>query len=374
MDGEEVKIRSTKRRTLWQILTRQPPSPLSPEEYREKYKTATGIVLRPSESPLPPGMAHPIWWENRDLPRPIMPDPNKSAHRKQEPSGKSAKIALVVGIVLGLLPWGLGLIGLTVNLPLGAAILFIAFGLGVYAFWIWERASRWHVLLRVLTILIGAACYFWFVGSQLYREYRTENAQKPDAVSASPASQPKPHAALPLFLNCESISFPVPYPAFSSIYVIDIGSIAPRGLTKFGAGATPGMFPRPDFVGFGYRCDLLNYENDPVFNVSSVFKIEFREAIPNPSYPGTLNGAHEGNIVGSSDCEVDTSLIEAKSKFEFYVANWQNTTQFVEVIPPTKAQVELKDRGTPLTVEVRWTRGAGWYQTLSLTPAMRPLQ
>jgi hypothetical protein len=86
---------------------------------------------------------------------------------------------LVLGIVLGLLPWGLGLIGLTVNLPLGAGILFIAFGLCVYAFWIWERASRWHVLLRVFTVSIAAVFYFWFVGSQVYREYKTEHNAPP---------------------------------------------------------------------------------------------------------------------------------------------------------------------------------------------------
>lgn len=60
MDGN---IRSTKRRTLWQILTGKPPSYLSPDEYRKRYKKATGIDLRPQETPLPPGMARPI----RDL-------------------------------------------------------------------------------------------------------------------------------------------------------------------------------------------------------------------------------------------------------------------------------------------------------------------
>jgi hypothetical protein len=64
----------------------------------------------------------------------------------ESPSGKSAQIALVFGIVLALLPWGLGLIGVTVNLPLGAAILFIAFALCVYGFWIAvskRGALRW---------------------------------------------------------------------------------------------------------------------------------------------------------------------------------------------------------------------------------------
>ncbi len=107
-----------------------------------------------------------------------MPEPKQSAPKK-EPSARSAEIALVVGLVLGLLPWGLGLIGLTVNLPLGAVILFVAFALCVYAFWIWERASRWHVLLRVFTVLIAAVFYFWFVGSQVYREYKTEHMPVP---------------------------------------------------------------------------------------------------------------------------------------------------------------------------------------------------
>jgi hypothetical protein len=131
------------------------------------------------------------------------------------------------------------------------------------------------------------------------------------------------------------------------------------------------MFPRTDFIGFGYRCGLLNYENEPMFNVSSVFKLNLREAIPNPSSPNSLNGARMGAVVKSEDCSVNVPLIEAKGKFEFYIVNAQNFTQFVEIVPPTVASVEFKRKRSPMTVDLRQVKN-DWFHALFLTPTTRP--
>jgi hypothetical protein len=122
-----------------------------------------------------------------------MPSPVRDG--REQPPSTAAKIALVSGLVLGLLPWGLGLIGVTVNLPLGALILFVAFSLGVYAFWIWEHSSQWHVILRVLTVSLAAIVYFGLVGMQIHREYKTEHVQTADIASKPndpPTTKEKP--------------------------------------------------------------------------------------------------------------------------------------------------------------------------------------
>lgn len=81
----------------------------------------------------------------------------------------------LVGLFLALLPWGLQLIGVTVNLWLGGIILAVAFGLMIYAFWIWESPSRWHIYLRIATIIVAAGLYSAFVGRQIIREWQNEH-------------------------------------------------------------------------------------------------------------------------------------------------------------------------------------------------------
>src|SRR5213593_798710 len=83
-----------------------------------------------------------------------------------------SKVALAIGIVGVLVPWGLQLIGVAVNVWLGGVILAVAFGFIVYASWIWERSTRWHVALRGATIVVAGALYFTFVGRQMISEYK----------------------------------------------------------------------------------------------------------------------------------------------------------------------------------------------------------
>jgi hypothetical protein len=88
---------------------------------------------------------------------------------------KSGLIYFILGVGLALLIWGVQLIGVVVNIFLGGIVLAIAFGLVVYAFWIWERPSTWHVLLRIGTIAIAAVIYFLLVGKQMVAEWHKEN-------------------------------------------------------------------------------------------------------------------------------------------------------------------------------------------------------
>lgn len=88
---------------------------------------------------------------------------------------KRGLLYFVVGSALALIIWGVQLIGVVVNILLGGTVLAIAFGLVVYAFWIWERLSTWHVLLRIGTITIAAVIYFLFVGKQMIAEWHKEH-------------------------------------------------------------------------------------------------------------------------------------------------------------------------------------------------------
>jgi hypothetical protein len=107
-----------------------------------------------------------------------------------EPSAKAAKISALCGTGLALLQWGLGLIGVAINIYLGAAVLLVTFGCFVYAFWIWERASRFHVLLRIGTILAAGFLYFAFIGNQVVSLYKSDHSPKPkkEAVEKTPTA------------------------------------------------------------------------------------------------------------------------------------------------------------------------------------------
>jgi hypothetical protein len=138
-----------------------------------------------------------------------------------EPKTSAATISLILGIVLALVPWGLGLIGVAVNLPLGALILAVAFGLLAYAFWIWERASRWHVALRTGTVVIAFCVYSYLIGGQIVREYRAEHRaaatkQPPDTRKSE---QPKPQPPEKLPSEPVASAKPKPHPA-NFVYIV----------------------------------------------------------------------------------------------------------------------------------------------------------
>ena len=104
---------------------------------------------------------------------------------------RSGLLYFILGAFLALIVWGSQLIGIAVNVWLGGFVLLIAFALVVYAFWIWERAGSWHVLLRIGTIVLAAGIYSWFVGRQMVAEWDREH---PTVAIKSP---PQPVSPLP---------------------------------------------------------------------------------------------------------------------------------------------------------------------------------
>lgn len=118
-------------------------------------------------------------------------NPSKSVACGTPPEpDKSAKIYFWIGLFVALGALGLPLIGVTVNVWLGGVILAIAFFCIVRAFWIWEKSSRFHILLRLGTIAVAAVLYFGLAGRQIISEYRVDHP-KPEATTKLEPSGPQ---------------------------------------------------------------------------------------------------------------------------------------------------------------------------------------
>src|SRR5258708_11403105 len=88
---------------------------------------------------------------------------------------KSSGIYFLLGVAIGLIPAGMGMIGVTVNIWFGAVLLLAAFCFVVRAFWMWEKSSKWHVVLRTITVLVAATAYCFLIGMQMLAQYRKDH-------------------------------------------------------------------------------------------------------------------------------------------------------------------------------------------------------
>ena len=91
------------------------------------------------------------------------------------PPKKEGLGSVIFGFVLALIALGLPMIGVTVNLWLGAIALAVAFGFMVYGFWKWERSANWNPILRVGTVIFGAMLYFSLIGIQIRTQYKQDH-------------------------------------------------------------------------------------------------------------------------------------------------------------------------------------------------------
>jgi hypothetical protein len=100
---------------------------------------------------------------------------------EQAPQSKTPHPGLVfaVGTALTLLPWGLQMIGVALNLLLGALVLTIAFIFMVYPFWKWESSSKWRAILRSGTVILTAIVYFGLVGYQVKTQWIKGHTRPP---------------------------------------------------------------------------------------------------------------------------------------------------------------------------------------------------
>jgi hypothetical protein len=114
-----------------------------------------------------------------------------TAPTKPKPD-RSAYTYFAVGGFLGLLQWGLGLIGITFNLWLGAAVLLLAFGLMTHAVWIgvpWiTKGTILRRSVRIVTCVVAVGGYGLLIGPRLASDF---SRIKPPSKSEAKAEPPK---------------------------------------------------------------------------------------------------------------------------------------------------------------------------------------
>jgi hypothetical protein len=96
--------------------------------------------------------------------------------------------------ILGLVAWGLSLIGVVTNLFLGVAVLLLAFLLTAFEFWKWSKLRRMHLAFRMLVLLFVAAIGFWFARRQVVSQ---NNAEQPSLTASNASSSPESVPAVP---------------------------------------------------------------------------------------------------------------------------------------------------------------------------------
>ena len=129
----------------------------------------------------------------------------------------------ILGLCVGLLPWGLSLIGITINLGLGCVILAITFGLLAHAFWTWERARRWSLKVRIITVVVAFVFSAGFVFRQVVRQYRQQSAAAMPVPTASPSPTSPSPTSTPL-----ATPSPTPSPASSRRQKKSVPNVSPR--------------------------------------------------------------------------------------------------------------------------------------------------
>ena len=104
---------------------------------------------------------------------------------------KSVAPSLILGFVLALVAMGLPMIGITVNLYLGALALSIAFALLAFGFWKWEKTANWETASRVNTLWVLGLIYFSLTGFQVFSQYKRDHPQpRPSEASSETARKP----------------------------------------------------------------------------------------------------------------------------------------------------------------------------------------
>lgn len=104
--------------------------------------------------------------EKDALPRVTLPGTADSTD-----SNRVALIFLCLGLAGSLLPSGLQLIGITINLSIGSVIMLATFVLLASAFWLASRSAKHRKLIRVSVLALALLCLV-LTGRQVLTQYR----------------------------------------------------------------------------------------------------------------------------------------------------------------------------------------------------------
>ena len=108
-------------------------------------------------------------------------------------NGKGLAPSVILGFVVALIAMGLPLIGIAVNVYLGAFILAMAFILLAYGFWQWEKARSWGDAARASTLWILGIAYSGSVGFQIWlQDHKAHQAGMTNRSTAELGPKPPP--------------------------------------------------------------------------------------------------------------------------------------------------------------------------------------
>jgi hypothetical protein len=119
--------------------------------------------------------------------------------------------SVILGFCLTLVAMGLPMIGVTINVYLGASILVVAFILLAYGLWHFEKARRWSEAARVSSLWILGIICFALVGAQVYSQYKRDHSSpRNDAKITEPGHNTTANNNLPLATPMRPSDTPVP--------------------------------------------------------------------------------------------------------------------------------------------------------------------
>jgi len=145
-------------------------------------------------------------------------------------------------------------------------------------------------------------------------------------------------ASAVLLLNCEMQALPIRYGPGNPVWVLDtqlLNGLMQYFVTEKGSDS---FWPSADYLGeFAYRCELVNYSEDPVFGIAMDFTVALLETKKDESGNWRGDGSR---ITGGHIHHVEIAKVDSRGgKFVFYT--WNGTIQFVTVTPPQYAEAEL---------------------------------
>ena len=278
-------------------------------------------------------------------------------------------ITFFVAVGLSLLQWGLRLIGFNVNLYFGAFILAVAFGCMAYGFWISEKAAKWRLSIRVITIIMALVVYSFFIVRQIVTQYRLDHPpavanttlqeSKPAEPLAKPQQQPrtpsaptlqkrrpqamplqqenKPAAFVPteVYMDCQMGVLPFTVPPHSSANLIPLnerhfGNLRSGFLEVVNRDDKDMVWPDLAKINSGgfnagrvfYKCDISNHATTNLIDVVIPLAVKFGDGktliyspIVSPLDAQTIFSFYMVN-----DCPISATLVRtANEKIEVQV-------------------------------------------------------
>lgn len=148
-----------------------------------------------------------------------------------------------------------------------------------------------------------------------------------------------------VFMGCELVTYPVPFPAGSSPKILHVPSDIGIG-TLMTPQDTVYWFRGENRGGAVYRCDLINYSKEPIFQMVASLKVTRLRNVGS----GTVSLSKDK--IGSREQDVKVPRLDGNGdRYQFYL--WNNTADFVRIELPEAINVEAVNSAVPRRIKIR---------------------